>query len=178
MCKLPTVRQILFGVAAVGTAALVSAHPAAGQSNYFPLEIGNSWTYYSLVETAPGGPFDTVGVHTVVIEEEIERASQTYLVFDHPEAFTDTVRADSEGRIWGWMGDVEQLYFDLTADDGATYSFSGEYDMDYEVVVERGVTVETAAGTFENCMLFHFRSDALDSGHRFYLAPGMGIVQT
>lgn len=153
--------------------------PAAAQSVYLPLELGNEWTYYTLIDP-PGEPYDTLSAGTASVRDSVEIEGRTYMLFGHPNALSDTVRADSSGRIWAWNHGEEHLYFDFTAADSVTYSFPVfGHEMEYTVSVRRNQTVETRAGTFHDCVRFVFDiPEAVDDARSFYFAPEVGIVFT
>ena len=159
--------------------ALLTCLPAAAQTAYLPLEIGNEWTYYTLIDP-PGEPYDTLDAGTFAVRDSVEIEGRAYLLFDHPNSLADTVRVDSSGRIWARFAGDDHLYFDFTAADSATYSYPdfGD-DFEYTVTVRRNLTVETRAGTFHDCMRFVFDiPEAVDDARSFYFAPQVGIVYT
>ena len=159
--------------------ALLTCLPAAAQTGYLPLEVGNEWTYYTLVDP-PGEPYDTLDAGTFAVRDSVEIEGRTYLLFDHPNSFADTVRTDGSGRIWARFNSEDHLYFDFTAADSATYSFPDfGPDLEYTVTVRRDLTVETRAGTFHDCVRFKFDiPEAVDDARSFYFAPEVGIVYT
>ncbi len=169
-------------VACVSLAAF--AQPAA----YFPLGPADSWTYGTRASTTP----PQVHPHPPIrVREEVSVHDTTYALLRVPNLFTDTLRTDEEGRVWGWIDDRDRLILDLTLADGATYSFvepgapacpSGADPSvleacTYTVTVHRGLTVATVAGRFDHVVSFSFDiPHVLDEEIVFQLAPGVGVV--
>ena len=157
--------------------AVAAAQPA-DTTNYFPLEVGNSWTYYS-VGHPPSAPPDTaIGlpqeiVHTWSINDTL------YYLAPHEDSLTDTLRDDGIGRVWARYRGRDVLLYDFTLEDGEKYLFQlSEFVADtFEVTVDRNVTVDVAAGHFEKCIRLTFDIPlAVDDERSFVFAPTIGIV--
>ena len=179
----------LFVIAAVivstGT-VLGQERDAIGTADYFPLGAADSWTY-GFVVAPPDGPPETYSLGPVSVRGEVSVHDTTYVLLTIPSLFTDTLRTDAEGRVWGRIDGRDRLILDLTLADGATYSFE---DPGAEscpsvgactstVTVRRGLTVETLAGRFEDAVSFSFDNpQMMDDELLIALAPGVGVVRT
>lgn len=149
----------------------------AEATNYLPLEVGDTWTYMTVLDP-PNAPLDTVWRGTFSVSESVVRDSNVYHVTGFPFALADTLRTDAIGRIWSYSGGREILFLDFTLDEGAGYRFPdlwGTRDS-FEVSVERNVTVEVGAGRFQNCVRVFFDHPALDADRLYAFAPGVGVV--
>jgi hypothetical protein len=151
----------------------------ADASDYYPLAVGNEWTYflpYPGVDTLWDGTF---GVDTLMVRDT------TYFLARHPFSFSDTLRDDGNGRILARLDGRELILFDFNAEDGATYQFERSlsggddiFDETFDVTVSRERTVKVGAGHFEHCVSFYFDvPEALDDEHFWTFAPGVGIVK-
>ncbi|MGA7307097.1 MAG: hypothetical protein WBW88_19690, partial [Rhodothermales bacterium] len=171
-------RVLLAPVFALGVSTAF-AQPA-DTTNYFPLEIGNSWTYYGLVERHDAPPDTGIGLPKT-IGEMLSVHDTTYYRAPHPNGFADTLRDDGEGRIWARVRGKDVLLYDFLLPEGETYSFDFFNDPDprllYYVTAERHVTIDVAAGHFENCVRLYFDvPEGADFGHTYIFAPNVGIA--
>lgn len=162
----------------IAALALLTYLPAAAQTDYLPLEIGNEWSYYTLIDP-PGEPYDTIKTGTFSVRDSVRIDERMYTLYDHPNALADTIRADGSGRILAWIDGEDHLYFDFTAPDSTTYSFPAFDEYEYTVTVRRNQSRETHAGTFEEVIAFNFDiPDVMDAGASFHFAPEVGLVYT
>ena len=158
------------------------AFPLTAQpADYFPLGPEDSWTYGYVVDP-PFAPADTVLTGTVRVLDTVTIRDTTYSVARFPELFTDTLRTDARGRVWGRLGGRDLLLMDVTLTDGATYLLprpSGARtgpDV-YVVTVSRPPSVRTIAGLFEDVVAFSFDiPESLDDEVYVALASGVGVV--
>lgn len=150
----------------------------ADTTNYFPLDIDNSWTYYTELDPPDSPPIITVG-NPLMISDTVTVNDTLYYVAPHPNSFADTLRSDGRGKIWARYQDRDVLLYDFTLAEGDKYYFDrSEADWDtFEVVIERNVTIEVVAGHFENCIRLYFDiPEGADFGHTYVFAPNVGIV--
>ncbi len=143
---------------------------------YCPLEVGNSWTYFTMVD--PQVPYDTTWYDPKVIEEAVTINDTLYYVAPHPFALADTLREDEEGRIWARVGGSDVLLFDFTLPEGEKYTFEwGENQDPYEVSIQRGITWEKVAGRFENVVRLYFDvPGSVDEERTYTFAAGAGML--
>lgn len=150
------------------------ASPSAAQDDaetYFPLDEGNSWTYFQWLEP-PGGPIDTLYNGPFTISGSVSINDTLYTVAPHLHGFSDTLRADAAGRIWARINDRDSLLFDFTLETGETYMFG-----DSEATVRKNGEVEIHSGTFVDAVTIQFDiPEAVDDEHSFTFAPGVGII--
>jgi hypothetical protein len=162
--------QPLLAILAFAFAVPVNAQ-TADASEYYPLAVGNQWTYfqpYPGIDTLWDGTF---GVDTLVVNDT------AYFLAQHPFSFSDTLRDDGNGRILARLDGRELILFDFNAEDGATYQFERSRET-FDVTVSREGTVKVGAGRFEHCVSFYFDvPEALDDEHFWTFAPGVGIVE-
>ena len=101
-----------------------------------------------------------------------------YHVAGFPFALADTVREDSEGRIWSRTRGRDILFLDFTLPEGEQYRFPNDAPLDdsLEVTIERDVVAEVGAGRFVDCVRFLFDTPALDDERIYAFAQGVGVV--
>lgn len=151
------------------------------RQQYFPLEVGNSWTV-----VAPGSVGENFDPGTAVswsVDREITVNDTSYVVLD--ESFLwftlDTLRVDQMGNVWARSKGVDRQLFDFHAEDGSSYSFidpqapEGHENL---VTVTKGLSVEVYAGQFEDAISFTIDDpDARDDRFEVTFADGIGVVQ-
>jgi hypothetical protein len=148
-------------------AACSGAKPAPAPANqtavdpslYYPLAVGNSWTY----EYTPGARRETIQI--------VGRDGPWYLD-DH----RGRVRSDSDG-----IRDADQylLHAPLTA--GAEWTAVQNLVVQHFAVTSVDATVKTRAGTFANCVVVRNESPLPQNAGKFVTewsyAPSVGLVQ-
>lgn len=147
-------------------------------TDYFPLQGGNTWTYYDVLEI-PMQPPDTSITGTFTIADSLTVSDTLYFKVPHPHPFADTLRSDSS-RVYARIEGRDVLLFDFGAADSASYVLDdGDSGITYHVLVERDIKVSVAAGDFENCIRFTFDDPAvLDETRSYTFAPGVGVVSS
>ena len=143
--------------------------------NYFPLDPGNSWTYFYVLEP-PFMPPDTVWSGTYTITEEISIQDTLYQVAPHPYSLATTLRYDGEGKVWALVNGQNRLYWDFTLDEGESYSFMRSDSTEYEVVLEHKGGIEIGGGRFDDVIELHFRWQGMDGDRLYAFAASAGIV--
>lgn len=147
---------------------------------YFPLDVGNTWTYYTTIHP-PGEQADTSFAGPYGVSESVMVNDTAYFVVGYPNALSDTLRKDDAGRVFGRIGGKDMLLFDFTAPDGTRYDFAKSQAGPYseQATVSKGETIEVAAGTFENVISIRFDHPLIADGGRTYrFAEGVGIIST
>lgn len=148
----------------------------AQQESYYPLETGNTWTYFYVLHP-PFMPPDTVwgGVHTITEERSVN--DTLYTITPHSFASANNLREDSDGRIWARVNKRDVLYWDFTLDEDSSYQFMRADSIEYEVTIERDKTARVGGGYFEDVIEMHFKIlDAVDGDRTYAFAQGVGIV--
>lgn len=160
-------------IAPAATPAPQSGNGLASAETYFPLHVGNSWTYLG-----DGGSTKTF---TIVGTREI--SGNTYYLFD--DCYTACgfpgsdpgEKVDMLFRHDPASGNVLQ-YCPLLDKDIVRYDFSGDVWGPYgNQLVESGVSRTVPAGQFDDCVVFEYAM-LVDCGV-FYetLAPGVGTTE-
>ena len=144
----------------------------AADTTYLPLDPENSWEY---VLPIPG---DFPSRHAVLDSASI--GDTLYYVIKLPFVESDTLRVAADGTVRARRHGREEMLLDVNAENGATYlfPFDANYpDLDYEVTVARGVSVDVLAGSFDRCIRFSFDAPGwVDEEWSVTLAPGVGIA--
>lgn len=163
---------VLLSSTVVGSTSAQEAHP-----NYFPLAVGNEWTYIEILDP-PYSPPDTFFFAEVRITAQVEVNDTTYFIADVPYAPFDTIRADAAGQVWARKSGRDQLLFDFTCQEDDHYQFESDSPgRPYNVNVFRDSVETVAAGSFQDVISFWFWIlGAPDSGHNYTFAPGIGMI--
>ena len=148
------------------------------QSKYFPLNVGNTWYY-----DHPSPQSDPWAMKT--IKSNFIQKGLTYFSWTFGEGVDviDNIRVDEDGNIWKLQDNIDYLWFDFSQDSGATYTYNypesfGDKKYYYIVTVRKNITVETPAGTFDNCVELNFDIPQVRDEDRTYaFAPGVGPVR-
>ncbi len=162
---------------------LLAASTANGQSadasSYFPLKVGNTWSYITVLDP-PNEPPDTLNGGTFSVSKSFTINDTLYYLAAYPFSIADTLRSDEVGRVWARDGGKDVLLFDFTLGDGEAYRFypSRSPHTEYEITMSRGKTVKVSAGTFEEAVTLRFDDpDFVDEERAYSFARGTGIVQ-
>lgn len=143
----------------------------ATAQDYFPLQVGNSWTYCSII--------DTTYKRTYQVTDSISIRGQNYFLYGSVRTVDrDTIRQDPHGNILKMINGAEHLWFDFTKDSGAVYSCPAYDKYIYTIEVAKPFIVKTWCGTFANCICFDtYIQQAVDSNTSYTFAPGVGLIQ-
>jgi len=152
---------------------LATRRPAAAP-DYFPLAVGNSWTYRA------GSPHvDLPEQHftTTVAAARRDRAVwfllRDYQGGDHWVRRTAGRVVEAPARLW--------YRFDLPVGGSWTMRIAGGLpgsDGARLTLAARNETVETPAGTFRGCLRIDYRHRVADAGViSEWFAPGVGLVK-
>ncbi len=143
--------------------------------DYFPLEVGNTWTYYSNNDTT-----NTITYH---ISDSINIGDKKYFLYgmNHPYLYSyiDTIRKDSYGNIWKKVNGIDHLWYDFTKDNGTVYTFpSFDSLYAYEVKLFKYFTVETNNGIYSQCIELSFDIPQYrDADILYTFAPKVGLIE-
>ena len=128
-------------------------------SLYYPLAIGNSWTY----EFMPGARRETI---------QIVGRDGPWFLDDH----RGRVRTDADG-----VRDADQYLLHAPLTQGAHWTAVQNLVVQHFTVTSIDATVKTRAGTFNNCVVVRNESPLAQNGGKFVTewtyAPHIGLVQ-
>ncbi len=141
-------------------------------NSFFPLQEGNTWTYYYVLHP-PSGPDTSFVTRTLV--EAVERDGNRYFEYDGWY-----IRSDGEGRIYAYHEEGQQgrvaLLFDFTVPVGESYVYRLSDGLLYQVTVSEEV-VETEIGTFDKARILSFDiPEFADEEFRFGFIEGIGPI--
>jgi hypothetical protein len=141
---------------------------------YFPMSIGNTWTYGAFRDTADqcqSTVFDTARVNGKLY---YLHSGPTLVCIGNWTSPVDSLRSDSLGRIWRLEKAREYMLFDFSHGNYPSYTTYPEVDT---VRVLSRVDTTVPAGHFTSCVDLFFRRSFYDESIGFIFAPGVGIVQ-
>ena len=158
-------------------AALLPLSARAQTAPTFPLGSSDTWSYGYVIEP-PNAPPDTTRDAPVTVRGTATVGDTVYALVTLPGLRSDSLRTDAQGRVFARLSGRDQLYLDVTREDGQSYEVVEDGER-YVVTVARDVTVETPAGRFEDAIRFAFDiPGAIDDERSVMLAPGIGVVAT
>jgi len=160
---------VLFFTMGGATSAQADTH-----QRYFPLNVGNSWTYINSGD-ASTKTFAIIGT------EEIN--GYTYYKFDDYVrvcGFPGGSEYPDDDILFRYDPDSDKVlqYCSSTSEDLVRFDFSGDMFGEYGCqMIETNISCTTPAGEFHNCSKFEFAM-TVDCGEFFEtLAPGLGNVE-
>ena len=138
----------------------------ATHEEYFPLYVGNSWTYSKVDDQS-------------TITFTITGTSFGYYGFDD---YTDVCGFYTSDYSFKYNPISDKfLQYSSTYGDMVRYDFSGNtwtnFDPTMHRMVKSGVTCTVPAGTFYNCYEFWFGINTWCGWHYEILAPGVGCIE-
>jgi len=145
--------------------------PETAGLGHFPMQIGNRWTYQSLV--------DTSWIVDVEITGKRQIGLRRYFVFEERYSGSDQVyrlyfRAGDDGRIFTSRQGQDRLYIDFGRTVGKAWPSFGEY---IGQISQRNVSRVVPAGAFENCVIVGWDMPQwVDDELWDTFAPGVGAV--
>lgn len=153
--------------------------------NYFPLNLGNTWSYKSANYLSVPTTSDYVFVDTLTINDNLYYLQNITRSNDSLTGFcsTDTFRVDDSGRIIKRIYGHDIVWFDFSMPNGAVYQIDYNFldhsnDFIMNVHVSRNITTETYAGVFTNCINLYFDiPEACDEELSYFFSPDIGIVR-
>jgi hypothetical protein len=136
--------------------------------DYFPLEVGNTWTYCSF--------HDTLVYH---VTDSVNIGNKKYFLYGAYSGRMDTIRKDIQGNIWKMIKGIDYLWFDFTRDSGANYTFpSFDSTQIYNIEVTKYLTLQTYLGTYRQCIGLYFDIPQWVDDEIFYtFAPKVGLIE-
>jgi hypothetical protein len=153
------------------TILFISINAVFAGNPYFPLELGNRWTYQSRF-------LISVNTYTETVIEVKTFNEESYLVFDNFRLQTFVpFRAEGQ-KVVTFVDGVKTLMYDFAAEVGTAWNSPDPpmLMMGRMTLVSKTDSVLTPAGAFLNCFHFHHAF----SGNVYYdewFAPGVGIVK-
>ena len=163
----------LSGLACMLLAGVATAQAQAPDStgDFFPLRVGNTWTYDGQISFSS----DTTFTYSILDTTSIN--GTTYYLHDFPLPPLNAdfpIRKDSLGRVLQYRDSMEVVLFDFTLEPGEIYEIP-PFQGDSQVTVTEW-DVETPVGRFENSRIFHFCPRCSDTGRFYAFARGVGLV--
>lgn len=156
----------------ITSADAVQAQTPDTTADYFPLRIGNTWTYHQFIL----GRSDTTSLTFSILGTTIRDSTIYYehniLDWAYP------IRKDSLGRVWQYRerDSIEVLAFDFTLAPGDVYEALSLFHSGSYTVIVGEEDVETAVGRFENARTFDFCPMCVDGGEVYAFVLGVGLV--
>ena len=174
--KKPKRAKKLVWAAIVVSVLAASIKPAKAQShqNYFPLNIGNSWTYTDGAEEK-----------TFIITGTEQINGHTYYKFDDYIRICgfpgyDSYPPDDNDIFFRYdpCSDRVLQYWPSINEDRVRYDFSQNTWGDYQnQLVQTGLSCTVPAGTFDDCCKFRFAMDLRCGDFNEMLAPDVGNIR-
>ena len=151
-----------------------SAAKAEEGQDYFPLQVGNSWTYERKVQTTRFAY--TIDYITITITRTEEINGNTYYVFSDGRAY----RKSADGNIQEYIAGEERLLYDFSSEGDEvsfwTYELSipGAYSLMERIKVDY---IMLPLGRFDDAYLFFYSLSGGERGVETYLVPSVGMVK-
>jgi len=168
-------KKLVWAAIAVSVLA-TSIKPAQAQShqNYFPLNIGNSWTYTDGAEEK-----------TFIITGTEQINGHTYYKFDDYVRICgfpgyDSYPPDDNDIFFRYdpCSDTVLQYWPSINEDRVRYDFSqNTWGDGGNQLIQTGLTCTVPAGTFDSCCKFRFATDLACGDFNEMLAPGVGNIR-
>ncbi len=144
---------------------------------YFPLGIGESWTYVSAFGSTIMLEESVVGAISIHGKTWYQHTGSRFDLVGIGALAIDTIGVDSIGRVWRYEFGQKYMLFDFSIDSGQTYTTETSYPFSNTVRVRKNLTVDVPAGHFEDCIDLYFERSFVDESVGFIFAPYVGIVQ-
>ncbi len=139
--------------------------------NYFPIKVGNSWTYC--------GFNDTTFKRIYEIKDSVKFDSLNGFIYGlHTSSYNDTLIQDKSNNIHKIINTIPRLWFDFSKDSGAVYTVPINDSTSFFVHVRKNISTDTYIGNFSNCIeLFFDIPQYIDDEMGYIFAPNIGIVK-
>lgn len=158
------------------------------EKDYFPLQIGNYWSYKYDFRTPDGIVTDTLDYK--ITSRIIEVSGKTYYEFNKPMPFFPSnwiipnigeqlLRQNENGNILVSIDSSEYLYFIFDNPPVDSLIKMKLSNMDYWIRIESNYqTVKTKVGTFKNCLKMHcYFPEIKGTLYFIWFHPGDGPVK-
>ena len=140
------------------------------QTDYFPLKVGNSWTYSPQLEQS---------ITDIKITEY-----GVYFVFSMYNYENRMFKKDSNSNVIEYKNGQVRLWYKFSALEGESWIIQDSDGSDLMnncvvTLISKNERVSVPAGTFENCVKFNFNCpDVEDAGLiSEWFAPGIGCIK-
>ncbi len=129
---------------------------------YFPLEVGNSWS------------FDLKGKREVENTHTLNGKSYFEMKNDYNTSHYYRVENAKVYVVRNSLSNKEEMMFDLGAKENKTWN----YGPGKVTLMDRNTSVTIGKQKIDNCLQFNFHSkELIDYGFTIWLAPGIGFIQ-
>ncbi len=149
-----------------------SLNPAPA-GNFFPMAVGNSWTYVLGSDTSK----DEL---TITITGTVQKGSFMYFVFESRVNFNpqfgqkEYYRNGPNGDIFMFSNNQDVLYADFRKEPNATWNSFGDH---IAKITRKNFREDTPAGGFNNSLeILYDIPQAVDDEFTVRFAPTVGIV--
>ena len=144
-------------------------------ANYFPLAVGNSWTYTTEGRAASGSV-------TVDVTESVEAAGREYFRLEGFTPQPALVRLDDQGRLLEFRPDsgTARLWYHFGAAEGTAWMSELPHPcLGAAELASRGARVEVPAGNFDDALVIRYgATNCADAGIREEIfAPNIGLLR-
>jgi hypothetical protein len=142
----------------VGALALLALPIFAATPDYFPLEVGNSWTYRS--EGRLGTSVRTIEV----LRADVIDGRQWFLVdyFDRSEWLR--VRDDGALVAWDTTARRERLWFNFAEDEKRSFATDFDTCVKAAQIESKSARYNGPLGSFDSALLIRFDTSCADAG--------------
>lgn len=139
--------------------------------DYFPLKVGNSWTYCSSQ--------DTTYKRTYLIKDTVNIVGKKCFLYGRQDDMVnDTLWKDINGNVWKLKSGILVLWLDFTKDSGAVYYYPAFNSEVFTVTVRKYLSIDTYVKTFDNCIELLFDIPAVIDDEVIYIfAPDIGLIK-
>jgi hypothetical protein len=164
MRKLNTIWMGLFVLLILFLSQSISAQ---GTVAYFPLNIGNEWTFQ----------FFSGNIISEAIVDTQRSEGILYYKFDQFRQQPEVLFGRAGEQVFRYIDTTAYLWYDFSADTGDSWIAHESEGVDFTVILlSKSDTVTTPAGTFPDCYHFYF-AGIVDNEWEEWFAPGTGIVK-
>lgn len=139
------------------------------QTDYFPLEVGNSWTYSPELEQS---------ITDIKITEY-----GIYFAFSMYNYENRIFKNDSNSQIIEYKNGQRRVWYKFSALEGESWIIQDSDGSDLMnncvvTLISKNERVSVPAGRFENCVKFNFSCPVMDAGlFSEWFAPGIGCIK-
>jgi hypothetical protein len=159
-------------------------------SVYFPLHLGNAWTYRNIsfyLDTSGIFIYDT-SFFSLMIDSTIKKNGKTYFRLTREPGYVNSQQgADSafyrlaeNGDVYLLVNDTESMYLKFSAPIDSAWTFSINDSVSGTLsIISKSDSVSTPLGVFRNCISIGPNVDPrLRPGEVSYYYPSIGYVAT